>query len=107
MASKAPSSLLLSYSPVTGMANISKNVAAVTEVATGRFCVTPAKKIPAGSIPVVTVEYGTSIGANLLAYYELSAHDCSGATDIEVRTFDFTGGTATPADNIAFNVNVQ
>lgn len=58
---------------------------------TGVFCVTP----PAGINPetdpaIVTVEWGSSSGSDLLAYWnKVNSFQCGTATEYEVRTYDF------------------
>jgi hypothetical protein len=102
----AKGSVLLTYSPIYGSPSISIGVGAVSNPSTGVFCVTPKVKISLKAEPVVTVEWGSSLGNSLLAFWEQGAEDCN-AGDIEVRTFDFSSGPAVAAQNVAFNVFVE
>jgi len=103
---KAASDVDLIYSPITGTF-ASKGVAAISNPETGVFCITPTKIINYNVvIPVVTVEWGQSLGNSLLAFYELGAFDCSKG-DIEVRTYDFNaGGAPVSSELVAFTIYV-
>ena len=104
--SKTASDVDLIYSPITG-AFATKGVASISNPQTGVFCITPTKKINYNStIPVVTVEWGQSLGNSLLAFYELGAFDCTKG-DIEVRTYDFNaGGAPVSSELVAFTIYV-
>ena len=84
-----------------------KNFSAVTNAATGIYCLTPSGGVTEeGSAPVVTVEWGTSAGSNLSAYWEEGTHDCA-AGQFEVRTYIFAaGGNNVESNNVAFTIAV-
>ncbi len=85
----------------------SKGVDAVDHASTGIYCVTSKSKLNFNEIyPEVTIEWGNSSGSLLLAYWESEGSDCSD-TEIEVRTYDFSSGTAELSDNVAFVLTVQ
>lgn len=104
-AAAAKQTIALIYSPLYALASISVGVAGLTNPGTGIFCIAPKKAISATVAPTVTVEWGASLGNNLEAFYEQAAADCP-TGNIEVRTFDFSSGTATAAQNVAFIVTV-
>ena len=67
----------------------SKNVALVTNPSTGVYCITPNAGVlnVATIVPSVTVEWGTSSGSDLLAFWRNGVFSCPFGT-IEVRTYD-------------------
>jgi len=96
--------IALIYSPLYGAALLSVGIAGVTNPGTGIFCVAPKKAIYAKNVPSVAVEWGSSLGSSIEAFYEQGGSDCP-AGNIEVRTFDFSSGTATASQNVAFSVS--
>lgn len=85
----------------------SKGVNTVTHPSTGIYCVTPKSKLNFSEIyPEVTIEWGNSSGSELLAYWDSGGSDCS-ATEIEVRTYDFSSLSAVLSDSVAFILTVQ
>jgi len=81
-----------------------KNFTAVTRPATGVYCLTPAAGITLNNVgPQVTVEWGNSLGFDLLAFPVglLPFAPCTG-TQIQVRTYQLPGGVATLSDNVSF-----
>ena len=70
----------------------SKGVAAVSSPTPGVTCIRPtAGAVKIGKIvPLVTVEWGQSLGSDLLAFYEDSKVDCPSGT-LEVRQYDLQG----------------
>jgi len=99
--------LMLDYSPSFGGIIASKNVAAVNSPATGVFCVVPIVPLNAGSLPIVSVEWGASSGNSLMAFLVNSVFDCP-AGQIDVRTYDFNAGVP-PVSSVlvAFTVFVD
>jgi hypothetical protein len=95
--------LALIYSPIYAGSLLSVGVASVTNPNTGIFCVAPKKPIYAGNAPSVSVEWGSSLGSSIEAFLEYGQNDCPSG-NIEVRTFDFSSGTATASENVAFIV---
>jgi len=87
-----------------------KNFSAVDNPSTGIYCLTPSGGVTeAGSAPSVSVEWGTSSGNNLAAYWEsqdFGGNDCP-AGQFEVQTYTFTaGGDNTLSDNVGFTIVV-
>ena len=80
----------------------SKNVNSFTHPSTGIFCIHPS--ILLGKIyPLVSVEWNTSLGNSLLAFWKVGATDCASGW-FEVTTYDFKGvGTAILSDNVSFD----
>lgn len=70
----------------------SKNVALVTNPSTGVYCITPFAGVlnVAAIVPSVTVEWGTSLGNDLLAFWRDGVFSCPFGS-IEVRTYNLTG----------------
>jgi hypothetical protein len=90
----------------------SKNLAAFSSPETGVYCFTPSKaaglsgdKLLA-AYPTVDIEWGSSSGSDLLAYVYRGAGSCP-AGSIEVRTYDFAGGSPTLTDDVAFYLKVN
>jgi hypothetical protein len=87
-----------------------RNFTAVTRPSTGIYCLTPAATVPLGNVPIfVTVEWGNSLGFDLLAFPVTSVMPftpCTG-TQLQVRTYQFAaGGTPVLSDQVAFHVFV-
>jgi hypothetical protein len=87
-----------------------KNFSAVTNPSTGIYCLTPSGGVTeAGAAPAVTVEWGSSSGSNLSAYWEDQTggpFDCP-AGQFEVRTYAFTaGGNNTLNNSVSFTIVV-
>jgi len=87
-----------------------KNFSAVSNPSTGIYCLTPSGGVTeAGTAPSVSVEWGTSSGNNLSAYWESATggpYDCA-AGQFEVETFTFTaGGNNTSSNNVGFTIVV-
>lgn len=81
----------------------------VTRPRTGVYCLTLADGTvdPRTTAPVVGVDWDNSSGSNLAAYLSKSAHQCPEGSDLGVRTFSFTAGTANkPSDTVAFTLLV-
>lgn len=90
----------------------SKNLAAFSNPETGVYCFTPSKaagltaeKLLA-AYPTVDIEWGYSSGSDLLAYVVHGLNDCPSGS-IEVRTYNFPGGSATLTDSVAFYLKVN
>lgn len=92
--------------PPTLEAARTKGFTAVTKPATGVYCLTPPFSLASSQVQV-TVEWGSSLGFDLLAFPYTSnypASPCTG-TDLQVRTYDFAaGGAPVLSDDIAFFV---
>jgi hypothetical protein len=79
---------------------------AVTRPSTGIYCITP----PAGLNPAntglqVTVEWGNSLGFDLLAYWFKGGTTPCTAAQYHVRTYQFAaGGAPVLSDNVSFMV---
>jgi len=85
-----------------------KNVSAFSNPSTGIYCITPSIAInTAKDYPVVSIEWGTSLGYALLAYWYGSAADCpTGA--LEVQTYDFNaGGYPVVSANVSFDLLIE
>ena len=70
----------------------SKNVALVTNPSAGVYCITPNAGVLniATIVPSVTVEWGTSSGSDLLAFWRDGVFSCPFGA-IEVRTYNLAG----------------
>ena len=80
---------------------------AVDSPSTGIYCLTVAASTGINTtkaVVVATVEWGASSGSDLLVFWQASAASCA-AGQIQVRTYDFTGGLAL-TDDVAFSVAV-
>jgi hypothetical protein len=87
-----------------------KGLKSVTSPSTGIFCLTPSDKTlkTKSTFPIVTIEWGDSLGSSLLAYYEYLAEDCPHpSSQYEVRTYDFSSGTPTLTTLVAFVIVVD
>lgn len=81
-----------------------KGFASVTRPFTGVYCLTPSPGTDIVNVPaLVTIEWGTSFGFDLLAYPIGVNFQCPAGT-LEVRTYQLPGGVATLSNNIAFYV---
>src|SRR5262245_55919313 len=85
-----------------------RNFTAVSRPSTGVYCLTPAANLTLTNVPVsVTVEWGASIGFDLLAFPVMSPlpfTPCTG-NQLQVRTYQFAaGGTPVLSNNVAFFV---
>ena len=88
-----------------------KGVADVTNPGVGIYCIKPSAKMDLTTvIPIVSVEWGFSIGSALLAFYfdytQFVSGDCP-AGYLEVRTYDFVSGTPVLSDTVAFTIHVH
>jgi hypothetical protein len=73
---------------------------------TGVYCLSIAGVDPATDVAIVTVEWGASLGFDLLAYYLRVPFQCA-AGQFEVRTYQFAGGGAPVlSNNIQFLVYI-
>jgi hypothetical protein len=83
---------LCAYIAQNGVVVRSKNVASVTNPSTGVVCIRPRPGVIriASIVPSVTVEWGLSLGSDLLAFYEDIKVGCPSGT-LEVRTYDLAG----------------
>jgi len=86
----------------------SAGVRKVTHPSNGVYCIRPRgtwnlEKV----VPAVSVElgYSTFTGNPLLAYYYSAAIECPD-NYIEVRTYEFSSGTAVPAETVGFTIVV-
>src|SRR4051812_7562575 len=92
----------------TGPVVRGKGLTSVSHPSTGAYCITP--KVPVNVhalVPVVSVEWGTSLGnSNLVQYHDINSF-CP-ANEIEVLTFSFdrVGGSFDFADTVAFTIVV-
>ncbi|MEJ8574302.1 hypothetical protein [Microbaculum marinum] len=90
-----------------------KNINTVTHPSTGIYCVKIPKTLDGKNInaqrliPNVTVEWGTSFGLDLLAYYYANADSCPKSKRfVEVRTYQFPDGVPELSDNVSFIVTI-
>lgn len=84
----------------------SKGFATITHPSTGVYCLAGSSGVsPGGSAVMVTVEWGSSSGFDLLAYPVDIPFNCP-ANTFEVRTYKFGASPASPAlsDLIAFYI---
>jgi len=83
----------------------SKNVALVTNPSTGVYCITPNAGVlnVAAIVPSVTVEWGTSLGSDLLAFWRNGVFSCPFGA-IEVRTYNLAGNLN---PRVAFSIVVN
>jgi hypothetical protein len=73
-------------------------------VPTGVYCLTPASGISvAHASPIASVEWGSSSGFDLLVEPLSEAFECP-ETTLEVRTYDFAGGTVALSNDVSFTV---
>jgi len=87
-----------------------KGFTAISHPTTGVCCITLAPGIQLSTTPLVTVEWGMSVGVALFAQYNYANTTCgAGANVIEVRTYKGdTGGVGSPlqtpvlSDQVAF-----
>lgn len=80
-----------------------KNFIALARPSTGLYCLTPAAGINlVGSVAVVTVEWGNSLGNDLLAFVNDGTHNCP-AGQLEVRTYQ-NFSSLTLSNTVSFNV---
>lgn len=83
-----------------------KGFATVTRPATGVYCLdlTDTAVSLTASPVIVSVEWDTSSGSDLLAFYSQSAFGCPVGTDVGVRTYSFGSGSPVLSNSVAFNV---
>jgi len=89
------------YSPFSGIIR-SHNVASVTAVDTGIYCIAPTNRIRMKNFYLsVSVDWGWSGGNSLVVMTRDTADGFTscGAGEFEVRTFDLTG---TPSTSVGF-----
>jgi hypothetical protein len=55
---------------------------------------------------MVTIEWSYSDGTTLLAFADYIAGECKSG-DIEVRTYDFSGGPAVLSDNVGYYLYIN
>ena len=87
----------------------SKNVSAFSNPSTGIYCITPSVSLNLAKIyPMVSIEWGSSSGSALLAYWRdtNSSTNCP-AGALEVQTFDFNSGTVEASGNVAFDLIIE
>jgi hypothetical protein len=81
-----------------------KGFTTVTRPSTGVYCLTFAAPAPTPTGPImVTVEWGNSLGFDLLAFPVGTPFNCA-VGQIEVRTYQFPGGAAALSNNVSFFV---
>jgi len=100
--------LALSYSGIVGKIR-SKNVQSVTHPSTGVFCIESKVSLDLTKIyPLVSVEWGESLGNSLLAFWRDTSidSDCPSGW-LEVQTFSFSGGAAVASNEVAFDLVIQ
>lgn len=86
----------------------SKGFTGLTHPAVGLYCLTPSPGVaPRTSTAVVTIDWGSSSGHDLLAFSNDLAPNCPAGT-FEVRTYKFGANPANPAlsDAVAFYIFV-
>jgi len=89
-----------------------KNVQKVEKISTGIYCIKLKKyngvKPDAGELmPSVTVEWGSSNDDDLLAYWQASSSSCKNSSVwVQVRTYDFEGGTTNESDDVSFVMTI-
>ena len=75
----------------------------VNRPSTGVYCLSVDEADPATQPAVVTVEWGQSSGSDLLAFWFREGGDCE-ASEYEVRTYDFGGGSPVLTNDVAFMI---
>jgi hypothetical protein len=81
-----------------------RNFTALNRPSTGVYCLTPAATLSLANTPImVTVEWGNSLGFDLLAFPLGTAFNCPAGT-LEVRTYQFPAGAAALSNNVSFFV---
>lgn len=80
---------LVQSGAVTG----SKGIAAFSHPATGIYCFEIVSKVPPTTVPVVSIEWGASLGVNLFAQWDQFNDDCSDATDHTLEVLTYKGDT--------------
>jgi hypothetical protein len=85
-----------------------KGFTAVSNPSTGQICLELANGIQIRTAPVVSVDWSNSSGSGLLAFWRPANAGCPGATPrtVNVTTFNFSSGTPTAANTVAFVVLV-
>jgi hypothetical protein len=79
---------------------------AVARPSTGIYCITPPAGISAADTPaIISIEWGNSLGFDLLAYwYKGSPAPCT-AGQYHVRTYDFAaGGSPVLSNDVSFAI---
>jgi hypothetical protein len=86
-----------------------KNITAITHPTTGVYCITVGAVATFNSAPIVTVEWGGSLGVALFAQWDASKITCSGTpvNVYEVRTYKAdTGGVGSSLQTPALSNSV-
>ncbi len=82
----------------------------VTSPNTGVFCLRLASDLGLTNPEIfahVTVEWGDSFGSDLLAYWQgTNQFGCPDIDQVEIRTYDFIGGSATLSNDVAFVASI-
>lgn len=90
----------------------SKNVASFSNPSTGVYCIKPSASTVLNLskiYPMVSIEWGTSDGFALLAYWRdvASTSDCASG-ELEVQTYDFNaGGYPVASGNVSFSFIIE
>ena len=89
-----------------------KNIQKVEKISTGIYCIklkkyNGVKPDVSELMPIVTVEWGSSNDDDLLAYWQASSTNCKNSSVwVQVRTYDFEGGTTNESDEVAFVMTI-
>jgi hypothetical protein len=88
----------------------SKNVSHFSNPSTGVYCIKPSVALNFSKIyPLLSIEWGTSDGFALLAYWRdiASSSDCP-AGELEIQTYDFNaGGYPVASGNVSFSFVIE
>lgn len=82
----------------------SKNVSDFQHPSTGIYCILPSITLSGDNYPTVDIEWDTSLGFGLWAYWKDATifSDCPSGYQ-EVTTYDLESGTAVLTDNVSFD----
>jgi len=82
-------------------------VASVTNPSVGQYCIKPSGSWDVNKVvPVLTTDWSCSSGTSLLVFYRSSGLGCSSG-NISVLTYDFSSGSPTLSNNVAFTIFVD
>jgi|GEM_PF-5143504 hypothetical protein len=97
------------YSPARAVFVAKKNVADVQSPSVGVYCFKPASSIKSlnSRLVDVQVEWDTSYGSDLSAYWSRSAYECPAGYPIGVRTYKYPGGVPTLSSGVSFSFVVN